>query len=29
MSDFKPRPGTFLPFLEASQRDKPLAQSGL
>jgi DNA-binding IclR family transcriptional regulator len=23
MSDFKPRAGTFLPFLEATQRDKP------
>jgi len=23
MSDFKPRPGTFLPFLESSQRDAP------
>jgi hypothetical protein len=22
MDDFKPKPGTFLPFLEASQRDK-------
>ena len=22
MSDFKPRPGSFLPFLEASQREK-------
>jgi hypothetical protein len=27
MSDFKPRPGTFLPFLEATQRDKPSNQS--
>lgn len=27
MSDFKPRPGTFLPFLEATQRDKPAVQS--
>jgi len=28
MSDFKPRPGTFLPFMEASQRDKVSAPSG-
>jgi hypothetical protein len=27
MSDFKPRPGTFLPFMEASERDKASAQS--
>jgi predicted transcriptional regulator len=27
MSEFKPRPGTFLPFLEATQRDKPSTQS--
>ena len=26
MSDFKPRPGSFLPFLESSQQDKPCAQ---
>ena len=24
MSDFKPRPGTFLPFMESSQRNKLL-----
>jgi hypothetical protein len=29
MSDFKPRPGTFLPFLEATQRDKSSVQSAL
>jgi hypothetical protein len=27
MSDFKPRPGTFLPFLESTQRDKPAGPS--
>jgi hypothetical protein len=27
MSDFKPRPGSFLPFLEASQQEKPATQS--
>ena len=27
MSDFKPRPGTFLPLLEGSQRDKASTQS--
>jgi hypothetical protein len=27
MSDFKPRPGTFLPFLEATQRDTRSTQS--
>jgi hypothetical protein len=27
MEDFKPRPGTFLPFMEASLRDKASAQS--
>ena len=27
MSDFKLRPGTLLPFLEATQRDKPSTQS--
>jgi len=27
MSDFKPRPGTFLPLLEYSQRDKASTQS--
>lgn len=27
MTDFKPRPGTFLPFLEASQRDNNGTQS--
>jgi len=27
MTDFKPNPGSFLPYLEASQRDKPLSQS--
>ena len=26
MSDFKPRPGSFLPFLESSQKDKPAVQ---
>jgi hypothetical protein len=27
MADFRPRPGTFLPFMEASQRDKASVQS--
>jgi hypothetical protein len=27
MSDFKPRPGTFLPFLEATQRETRSTQS--
>jgi hypothetical protein len=27
MSDFTPRPGTFLPYLEATQRDKPATRS--
>ena len=26
MADFKPRPGTFLPLMEASQRDEAPAQ---
>ena len=27
MSDLRPKPGSFLPFLESSQEDKPSAQS--
>jgi hypothetical protein len=27
MSDFKPKPGSFLPFLESSSQDKPSAPS--
>ena len=29
MSDFKPRPGTFQPFLEFTNRDKPARPSPL